>query len=421
MTPEVPGFGRGLRTQTMKLLARALSAVVALLASALAHAAAPLPVLNVDKTQITVSGLSSGGFMATQLGHAHSSTFKGVGVFAGGPYMCGGHSAYTACLGNASISASRLATMRADLDRWSGAAIDDTAQVAAQKVYLFVGAADEVVGPNPMSALRTQYLDLGVPGAKLHFMQRPGVAHVFPTDFDAPGLNACASSTSPFISNCGYDGARAVLSHFYGTLNPRNDAPAAARFIEFDQTAFTTNPGMAATGWAYVPQDCAEGAPCRLHVALHGCLQASGNIGDKFVKHTGYARWADTNRIVLLFPQARVDNTLRATAASGLLPNGNGCWDWIGWYGANFAQKSGAQVTAIKAMVDRIAAIPATPFPASCTTASNYAHTAAGRAYARWFITYARGSNQNMGWWNIFATTTLKQTGPDHYVVGTCP
>ncbi|HYF42945.1 MAG TPA: hypothetical protein VEA35_10940, partial [Ramlibacter sp.] len=51
-----------------------------------AHAAVPLPKLNVDRSQTTVSGLSSGGFMATQLGYAHSSLFKGVGVFAAGPY-----------------------------------------------------------------------------------------------------------------------------------------------------------------------------------------------------------------------------------------------------------------------------------------------------------------------------------------------
>ena len=47
-------------------------------------AAVQLPKLNIDPAQITVSGLSSGGFMANQLGYAFSSTFKGVGVFAAG-------------------------------------------------------------------------------------------------------------------------------------------------------------------------------------------------------------------------------------------------------------------------------------------------------------------------------------------------
>ena len=56
-----------------------------------------------------------------------------------------------------------------------------------------------------------------------------------------------------------------------------------------------------------------------------------------------------------------------------------------------------------------------------CFTSSNYAHTTAGRAAQSGGYTYARGSNQNMGLWNTFTTTTLKQTGPAYYVIGTCP
>ena len=58
---------------------------------------------------------------------------------------------------------------------------------------------------------------------------------------------------------------------------------------------------------------------------------------------------------------------------------------------------------------------------ATCTTASNYAHTLAGRAYAAGGYTYALGSNQNMGLWNVFVTNTLKQTSTNYYVIGTCP
>ena len=53
------------------------------------HAASALPALVLDKTQTTVSGLSSGGFMAVQLHVAYSATFaKGAGVVAGGPFYC---------------------------------------------------------------------------------------------------------------------------------------------------------------------------------------------------------------------------------------------------------------------------------------------------------------------------------------------
>lgn len=52
-------------------------------------AAASLAAYNADPRSVSVSGLSSGGFMAAQLGVAYSSTFQaGFGVFAGGPFDC---------------------------------------------------------------------------------------------------------------------------------------------------------------------------------------------------------------------------------------------------------------------------------------------------------------------------------------------
>jgi len=485
----------------------------AALGAASAHAVVPLPRYNVDPTQTTVSGLSAGGFMANQLGWAHSSLFKGIGIFAGGPYMCAGLNNYTACMYNATIGSTQLAAMQNSINGFaSGGGIDPKSGVAGQKVYMFVGTSDFTVGPNPMAALQTQYGNNGVPAANLEFVQRAGTAHVFPTDFDATGNNACSSTASPYIGNCGYDGAKAVLSRFYGTLNPRNNAPADSNYIEFDQRAFTGNPGMAPTGWVYVPANCAAGAQCRVHLALHGCQQSTSKIGDKFIRNTGFTRWADTNSIIVLFPQAQVDNTSRQTAASGSLANPNACWDWVGWYGGNFAQKPGTQVAALKAMVDQLSsgsgsggggtALPAptgvsvsgatnssmniawnavtgasaynvfrngtkvnalgiagssytdsglaaattyswtvaaldgngvqgalsspvsgstTGTPATCFAASNYAHTTAGRATTSGGYTYAKGSHQNMGLWNVFVTTTLKQTGPNYYVIGTCP
>ncbi|MFJ5778999.1 PHB depolymerase family esterase [Streptomyces sp. NPDC093094] len=64
-----------------------------------------------------------------------------------------------------------------------------------------------------------------------------------------------------------------------------------------------------------------------------------------------------------------------------------------------------------------------TGFTPTCHTASNYDHTAAGRAYRSGGHTYARGSGQAMGLWNTFTTHTLKRTAPDHYAVADsgCP
>lgn len=60
---------------------------------------------------------------------------------------------------------------------------------------------------------------------------------------------------------------------------------------------------------------------------------------------------------------------------------------------------------------------PTTPPAQPCFTASNYAQVAAGRAHQSAGLTYADGSNEAMGLWNVFTVHTLRQTGPDYYVL----
>ncbi len=58
----------------------------------------------------------------------------------------------------------------------------------------------------------------------------------------------------------------------------------------------------------------------------------------------------------------------------------------------------------------------------ACFKATNYAHVTAARATASGGNTYAKGSNQNMGLYNTFTTTKLRQTGTAYYVIdNTCP
>ena len=43
---------------------------------------------KVIKGESSVSGLSSGAFMTVQLHLAHSASFAGAGIIAGGPFRC---------------------------------------------------------------------------------------------------------------------------------------------------------------------------------------------------------------------------------------------------------------------------------------------------------------------------------------------
>lgn len=66
-----------------------LSLVTAIAIQSVASTMNELSSYNADPNSISVSGFSSGGFMAAQLGIAYSEVFKvGFGVFAGGPYDC---------------------------------------------------------------------------------------------------------------------------------------------------------------------------------------------------------------------------------------------------------------------------------------------------------------------------------------------
>jgi poly(hydroxyalkanoate) depolymerase family esterase len=57
------------------------------------------------------------------------------------------------------------------------------------------------------------------------------------------------------------------------------------------------------------------------------------------------------------------------------------------------------------------------PTGGACVTASNFAHTSAGRAHQAAGHAFANGSNQDMGLWNTFVVHTLRPTGPNFWIL----
>lgn len=463
------------------------------LTAAQAQAAQPLPQLNVDTRQTSVSGVSSGGYMAVQLHVAYSATFRqGAGVVAGGPFYCAQGSVVYAtgrCMTRGtSIPVSSLVSTT---NAWAAAgSIDPVANLASSRVYLFSGTRDSVVDQRVVDDLRSYYASY-VPAAQIRYEKTLAAEHALITDDYGA---ACATKAEPYINDCDYDQAGAILQHLYGALNPRNNGALTGSLIEYDQTGFTTGHAMGRNGWVYVPAACAAGAVCRVHVALHGCRQNASSIGTQYVQRTGYNRWADTNQIVVLYPQTGVTAT-------------NACWDWWGYDSADYATKSGPQMQAIKAMVDQLASgLPAGTLPPTtgvaassatasgmkltwpavsgasgyhvyrngarataspitsasftdsglnsgtaytwrvktvdasgresafspsasastsgftpqCFVADNVSHVAFSRAYVLYGHAFAWGSANAMGLWNIYVNSTLRQTGPAYFKVGTC-
>ncbi|KAK4502432.1 hypothetical protein PRZ48_005857 [Zasmidium cellare] len=307
---------------------------------------------HVDPNSVSVSGFSSGGFMAAQLGVAYSELFKaGFGVFAGGPYDCGRDQDFTTCLFNGTPSIEKpLVNMRS----WSGHQIDCLCNLKQRKIYIQAGTADDVVGLGITTLLEDQLSHFALP-SNVRFVTSDGAAHAMPTDVDGQGNSPCDESTLPYIANCGYDGAGEVLKWFYGErLKPRGQGPLSGDIFSFPQIGMLGAPGLAETAFVYVPKKCQHGrrAVCRLHVALHGCGMHFEQIGDKFLVNTGYNLWADTNEMIVLYPQTTVDNGTYPTW-SGNLSNSNACFDWIGQYGES-DWKIGDHMRAIVNMVKTI-------------------------------------------------------------------
>ncbi len=332
-------------------------AVLALAALALAGAAAAaaraadaLPRLNILPGSLTVSGLSSGGYMATQYQVAYAKDVIGAGIIAAGPWFCAQGSLMRAldeCTEGGPIGP-EVKPLVAALRRISQAKlVDDPSWIAPDRIWIFHGARDTKVGAAVSDSLLRFYREL-VPPERMHYETQVEAAHGFPAD-GAGG--ACGVAQSPWINDCSYDAAGLMLNHLYDDLR-EPAGPTSGELRKFDQKRYATG-GMLASfadsGLLFVPKDCAAGLPCRIHVAFHGCRQGIGFVGKAFARDAGYNRWADDNRIVVLYPQV---------AQSRIWPfNPQGCWDWWGYSGPNYATRSAPQLASVRRMLLALGAL----------------------------------------------------------------
>jgi poly(3-hydroxybutyrate) depolymerase len=347
------------------LLSLAVLGRLGLLAAPLnaARAAEDLPRLGVTLPATSVSGLSSGAYMAGQIELAHSKDIVGAGIIAGGPFACAetasgrlfpywpivmwqnASQAANACMKVTwgVPDAEKLAKRAKELAE--DGKIDELSGVADDKVYLFSGNKDQTVQRQVVEAAKRFYTAAGVPEASVTLVQKEG-GHAFITETEG---TACGLSEQPYVSDCDYDQAKAILEWIYGAPLADPSSSPTGKFITFDQSSFGQGAanGLAAEGVVYVAAACETNPGCRLHIALHGCEQARESVGDAFIKESGFGRYADTNRLVILFPQI-----------AGSVVNPHGCWDWWGYSDIDYLGKDAPQIAAIWAMAERLAAQP---------------------------------------------------------------
>ncbi len=296
---------------------------------------------NVDASRISVSGISSGAMMATQMHIAHSSLFSGVALLAGGPWYCAQGSMQRGlgpCMKGGDIGNAQLvaAVKQAEAD----GAVDALANLADDRAWVFHATLDEAVA-EPVSRAAIDFYAEFMPRDSISYVSDLEATHGFPTL--ATGA-ACNEMAPPYLIACNYDAAGNLLATLHGELEP-GVAPAG-------ELKNVPQPGagdatMLDHALLYVPESCAAGEACGLHVALHGCLQSTESVGDAFATGAGYNEWAEANRLLVLYPQV---------ASSRIAPlNPMGCWDWWGYTDEGYATQAGAQVKVIKATMDALA------------------------------------------------------------------
>jgi predicted esterase len=228
--------------------------------------------LRLDAEGVTVSGLSSGGYMAVQLHVAFSALVHGAAVFAGGPFYCADSNAVTAQ--RQCMEVLGAGPNVAELVRFSGrkdalGQIDSLSNLRDDKVFLFRGAEDTVVDLRVVTSLQEYYatyvdasglsMDLDVPAE-----------HCLPTlDYG----EECEVLASPYLGRCNVDGAGRAFATLFSDLQPRVAEANPARLLNFDQTPYFSGSrtSLDPQGFLYVPSQCQDGSTiCRLHISFHG-------------------------------------------------------------------------------------------------------------------------------------------------------
>jgi hypothetical protein len=338
---------------------------------------------NVIKGQSSISGFSSGAFMTVQLHLAHSASFAGAGIIAGGPFRCAEAFRSVALTAEGALELSAIyicmnpivpevapsAEHSAKLAREAAEAgeIDPLANLSDDRVYIFTGSKDTVIYSDVVARTRDFYRLVGVEPSSIAYSDQVPAGHSIITNNveDSP-LDA---NQPPYINNGGFLQSHEMLHHIYADLVPPADQ-LSGKLLCFDQTEFFGNEpraSMSSFGYVYVPRAVEEGAPARVHIAIHGCKQGYNYVnylygrpdiaeeppyGGRYVTTTGYNAMADSNNLIVLYPQAQGSD-------GGAMQNPDGCWDWWGYTGIDpnrpdYYSRNAIQIRAIHGMLSRL-------------------------------------------------------------------
>ena len=330
---------------TTRILQTAAAVAVCAMAGS-AWAAVELPALQLDKTQTTVSGLSSGGYMAVQLHVAFPRCLPRGGRGGGRAVLC--------AEGSVANATGRCMASPCDAfppARWwhhqhlGKPGVVDPVSPAKLQVYLFSGSVDSVVKTGAMDALKTLHNSF-VPAANVVYKRTsrpstPGDRRLRQRLLGQGARPTSTTATSTWL-NC----------HAGSTCTGRSTraarSPAREQLCrEFKAKQLHQQPRHGQQWLGLHAAGLPGGATCRLHVALHGCKQNVSDVRQQFVRNTGFNRWAGNqqHRGAVPADQHRRHQQLLGLGGVTTVPT---------------TPKTGPQMAAIKAMVDRLGVVAAT-------------------------------------------------------------
>ncbi|MER5866294.1 PHB depolymerase family esterase [Kitasatospora sp. NPDC002040] len=335
-----------------------------------------------DTSRIFITGLSAGGGQAANLLADYPDVFAGGSIASGLPAQCATAQAAASGCQNSSqglTPAQWGAKVRNSYPGYSG---------PYPRVAIWQGSADTTVKPVNGTELRDQWTDVwglsqtasstrsltggttlssyddagGRPAVELYSIS--GMAHGLAVD-PGSGTGQCGSTGSYYLDTiC----STYYTAAFWGLDGPGDGDGGAALPAPAGLTVSGTTGSTASLSWSAV-----TGA------ASYGVYRGGTRVGS--TTGTSYTDTGLAGGTSYSYTVAAVDSAGASGTASG-------------------------PVTATTT-----GSVP------KCYTTDNYHQVAAGRAHQSGGYTYANGSEQNMGLYNLFVTHTLKETSAGSYVI----
>lgn len=283
------------------------------------------------------SGVSSGAFMAVQLGIVHSKKFKKIGVFSGGPYFCSLGSATQAlsvCMKNPKKT--DFQTMDKELKKYeNGYLIDSLYHLQKSFFYIVHGKKDPVILSESATNLSSQLGKYKTPH-KLEFIENLG-----------HGLSQknvgseCDKTQIPWVNNC----MESSIEKFFSlTSMEKQKSPSTEGqwYYLSNNSQYTHLNWFSKYTYVFVPQRC-ETQQCSAHLALHGCLQSPEFVKNDFYTQSGYIEASKVHNVIMIFPDIKKSKE-----------NPNGCWDWYGYTDKFFATNKAQQIQFLNNVTEKI-------------------------------------------------------------------